>query len=380
MRLGDRIRRLEESGRLDPPPLGGGNTAGRWSALAELARHDVSEARIAEAHVDALQILAEADRARPAGCLYGVWASDHPRWRVTATAGADGDLVLHGSKAFCTGTGIVDRALVTITVDDDSTGHEVSGRSCNEGTHGEPDDGPGDGPHLLVDVSLSALAAERIDTSGWANTALADTATAVVDLTGLVVARSEVVGGHRWYLDRHGFWDGAIGPAACWAGAALGLVDHARLHPPNDPHGRAHLGAMSAVAWSLTAALDQAGREIDADTARFASIGESTDRSAGRRATAARARALTVRHLVDAGCAEIQDRFARALGPRPLVADAGVIERDHALSLYRRQCHAERDLEALGELLTAPRHRPEAIEWTDPSPEPSPDNEGEQHR
>lgn len=336
MTLGNRIRSLEESGRLDLPPLGGGDTTGRWSALAELARHDVSEARIAEAHVDALQILTEADRGRQAGCLYGVWASDHPRWRVTASIGADGDLVLHGSKSFCTGTGIVDRALVTIAVDDGSTA----------------------GRHLLVDVSVATLMPDRFDTSGWVNTALADTATAVVDLTGLVVARSDVVGDHRWYLDRPSFWDGAIGPAACWAGAALGLVDHARTHPPDDPHGRAHLGAMSAIAWSLTAALDRAGREIDADGARAGSTGDVTAESGGGRTDAARARALTVRHLVDAGCAEIQDRFARALGPRPLVADAGVIERDHALSLYRRQCHAERDLEALGEILAAPQHRP----------------------
>jgi hypothetical protein len=46
----------------------------------------------------------------------------------------------------------------------------------------------------------------------------------------------------------------------------------------------------------------------------------------------------------------VQDRFARALGPRALTADPAVVARDHALSVYRRQCHAERDLEVLGDL------------------------------
>lgn len=353
MTLDDRMRRLERSGRFDLPPLGGGATAERWQALAELARQNVSEARIAEAHVDAVQILTEDGRSPRAGSLYGVWASDHPRWRVTASARADGSLMLDGSKAFCTGTGIVDRALVTLTVADRRD--DGSARAPGDRT----DDGPDAGRHLLVDLPLDAVGSDRIDTSGWVNPALADTATAVVDLTGLVVAGADAVGGHRWYLDRPGFWDGAVGPAACWAGAALGLIDHALAHPPDDPHGRAHLGALWALGWSLTAALDRAGHETDADSARSEAVDHTADGSDRVLADPARARALTVRHLIDVGCAEIQDRFARALGPRPLVADAEVIHRDHALSLYRRQCHAERDLEALGHLLGTPRHRPE---------------------
>lgn len=303
------MRTLLEEGGLDLAPIGSGRTAERWRALHDLARDDVSVARLAEAHVDAVQILAEAGRAPDPGCLLGVWASEG-RAPVVAEGPADGKWSLRGSKGFCGGAGLVDQALVTVR--------------------------RGGGHHLAL-VATADLG-PRIDSSGWVADALADTSTAVVDLSGLTVAGDDLVGGDRWYLERRGFWHGAIGPAACWAGAAAGLVAHARSHLPDDAHARAHLGAMDAAGWACVAALDRAGREIDAGD----DGGEEPRR-----------RALMVRHIVDRASEEIQERFARALGPRPLVADADVIRRDGALRIYRRQCHAERDLEDLGAIVAA---------------------------
>ncbi len=313
----DRLRARLEAGQLDLPELGGGETSARWRALAELARADVSEARIAEAHVDAVQILLEADRQAHPGSLYGVWASEHPRWALAARRTSHRTHVLRGAKAFCSGAGLVDRALVTISRVSE---HDRSRPSV-----------------LLVDVDLRDLDPGRIDVSSWTTAALADTVTAVVDLTGLEVDDSQIVHGSGWYLTRPGFWDGAVGPAACWAGAALGLIDVARRSPPSDPHGRAHLGALVALAWHLEATLDAAGRQVD-------------ERGPQGTVAEARSTALTVRHLVDVACAEVQERFARALGPRPLVSRPEVEARNHALSIYRRQCHAESDLQALGDL------------------------------
>ena len=331
--LARRLRDGLGSGGLHLPELGGGDTTGRWRALAAIARQDLAEGRLAEAHVDARQILREAGRPASDGCLYGVWASEHPRWSVTAGPSGPGRLVFDGAKAFCTGAGLLDRALVT-----------ARPSPSQSGTTSDVD---GPGPAILIDLDLSAVTHERIDASGWTTGALADTVTAVVDLTGIEVATDQVIGPPGWYLDRPGFWDGAIGPAACWAGGAMGLVDHATDHPPSDPHGQAHLGAMVARAWSLEAALDRCGLEIDAE----ASPTHQSAEGVATTETARRRRALVVRHLVDVGAAEIQDRFARALGPRPLASDRSIHERDHALSLYRRQCHAERDLEALGRLV-----------------------------
>lgn len=322
--LAGRIRDLLGAGALDLAPIGAGHTAERWHALAALARRDVSEARIAEAHVDAMQILAEAGRPTPGARLWGVWASESPRQRVTAERLSGGRISLHGHKGFCGGAGIVDQALVTVELD----------RT----------------PQLIA-VALDDLDPSGIDRTAWATSALADTATATVDLTGLVVDDDALVGAAGWYTERAGFWHGAIGPAACWAGAAQGLADHAVAHPPSDPHGRAHLGALVARSYALDAVLRQAGDEIDAASSTVPTDVADDDGSAPGSARAAHRRALMVRHLVDVGCAEIQDRFARALGPRPLVSDVEVIARNEALSLYRRQCHAERDLAALGDLV-----------------------------
>ena len=100
-----------------------------------------------------------------------------------------------------------------------------------------------------------------------------------------------------------------------------------------DAHVRAHVGAMTATRWALSIMLDAAGDAAD----REPEDGEG-----------AYERALAVRYLVDDACREVQDRFGRALGPRPLVHDPQIAERFDALTIYRRQCHAERDLAALG--------------------------------
>ena len=46
-------------GRLDLPLPGSGGTLQRWRALVDLAADDLCVARLAEAHLDALAILAE---------------------------------------------------------------------------------------------------------------------------------------------------------------------------------------------------------------------------------------------------------------------------------------------------------------------------------
>ncbi|HEY3833339.1 MAG TPA: hypothetical protein VGO03_13665 [Acidimicrobiia bacterium] len=314
MKAGDRVRRLLDEGELVLPAIGHGETRERWRRLAAIARADVATARLAEAHIDATQILHEAGCVPTRGRVLGVWASESARETLRFEV-RDGTVTFYGSKGFCTGAGIVDDALVTA--------------SC------------GASPVLFL-VPGEALNASRIDLSAWRGFAMRDTNTALVDFDGLTISARAQVGDAGWYLDRPGFWHGAIGPAACWAGAAQGLIDHALGASRTDAHDLAHLGAMAAIGWSFEAILDAAGAEADRhpDDARLA-----------------RTRALAVRHLVDAGCGEVQDRFGRALGPRPLAFDADVIERFDALTLYRRQCHAERDLAELGSAIAAPPKR-----------------------
>ncbi|MGE0728886.1 MAG: hypothetical protein AB7O92_02010 [Acidimicrobiia bacterium] len=306
------LRRLLEQGELTLPSPGRGDTAGRHRALAALARHHGGDlARLAEGHVDALAILAEAGRQAAAACLYGVWAS-----AVQDSLCFDPDRrTLTGRKPFCSGLGVVDRALVTAL--------DVEGRV-----------------QLLEVVLPPGVPTFRFDRSGWATPALAGAATGAVHFDGHP-ATGEPVGRTGWYLERVGFWHGACGPAAVWAGLAGGLVDvvEQQLAHDDDPHHRAHLGALRSIDWALAALLDQAGDQID---------DEPFD------AAAARWRAMALRHQVESLCREVLDRAGRAAGPRLYTATVGAADRAADLALYLRQHHAERDDEVLGRLSPAP--------------------------
>jgi hypothetical protein len=299
------------------PLPGSGRTADRFAELASVAARDLSVARLIEAHADALAILAEAGRGDLAdGSAYGVWASDGTHGRLVASPVAGG-WRLAGIKQFASGTTIVDRALVTAHAPD--------------------------GLRLFV-LALDQKGVEP-ETAGWATAAFASTATGMVRIATLI-PETQAVGAPGFYLARPGFWHGAVGVAACWAGGARGLSHrYVREHSRDDPHALAHRGAVAAACWGMTAALATAGAEIDADPLDLGGT--------------AMARALTVRHLVERDAQEILLRLGRAAGPRAAAFDAWFAQQSADLALYLRQCHAERDLEALGRALVGDAKRPE---------------------
>jgi len=303
--LQDLLAQARASGEFTLPLPGEGSTPARHEALKRWGATDLSFARIAEAHTDALAILAAAGQSARPGALYGVWASDAPAGRLAYSRLANGERVLRGTKQFCSGANFLDAALVT--------------------AHGEAG-------ILLFDVTLDETEI-RPQPSAWASAALADTGTLAVDFNDVRVAATRVIGEPDWYLSRPGFWHGAIGPAACWAGGALSLIRAATELARKDPHSRAHVGALQSLGWAFGAYLGQSGQEIDADPQD--SKGE------------ARVRALKVRHLIERACTEVLDRFGRATGPQLLAHDAHVARQHVALTLYIRQCHAERDLETI---------------------------------
>ena len=307
MNYDETLRRLLTEGALDLPQPGAGRTAERHQRLLELARVDTGLGRLIEAHTDATAILTEAGRVPEPGAIYGVWASEAHGHALSLEPIAN-RYRLCGTKGFCTGAGLVDRALVTVV---------------------EP-------IHLLLDIDLRIDAPYlAFDHTTWAAPAFAATTTATTTFSDLAVADDDIIGRDRWYLDRAGFWPGACGPAACWAGGAIGLVDHARANIGDNPHALAHLGSMLAAEWALRAILRVAGDEIDA------AAGE-TDRGASR------SQALTVRHLAEQHALDIIARFGRALGPRPLAFEPDVIRRVAEVELYVRQHGGDRDLEVLG--------------------------------
>ena len=287
------------------PLPGAGQTPQRLQQLFHWGTRDLSFARIAEAHTDALAILAESGHPPRPAALYGVWASDAPPSHVACSRLGDSGWRIDGIKQFCSGATLVDAALVT--------------------AHHE-------GGILLFDLPLHD-GHVTVQPSAWASPAFADTATTAVEFKGLVVSDDCRLRADGWYLSRPGFWHGAAGPAACWAGGAQSLINAAGASKRKDPHTRAHLGALQSIAWGLHAILEQTGREIDADPGDASGSG--------------RTRALKMRHLIERMCTETLDRFARATGPHLLAYDAHVIRQATALNLYIRQCHGERDLEGI---------------------------------
>ncbi|MBI5089345.1 MAG: acyl-CoA dehydrogenase, partial [Actinobacteria bacterium] len=282
------------------PQPGQGRTAERFVALWDLAAGSPSTGRLGEAHHDGVAILREAGRVPPDGATFGVWAAGGPN-PVVLERGPAG-LRLRGSKHWCSGASLVSHALITAS---------EAGRSTSS----------------LVCVEMATPGVTVCEPT-WTSPAFAgvDTRTVAFDVA---LGDDAVVGTDDWYLRRPGFWWGAVGVAACWAGCAAGLVDRARTRWPRDAHALAHLGAVTADLAAMRAVLADAATQIDA---------------AGPTDPDGHARALQVRHTVDLLVADVTTRVARALGPGPLAHDDDLhlvlIETD----LFRRQCHGERDL------------------------------------
>lgn len=299
-----------ESGRLELPLPAAGSTAERWQRLALLAEDDVVAARIAESHVDAVAILHELGGKPPdSGQLWGVWAAESSEARVIATEIDGGAVILNGTKVWCSGAGFCSHALVTARLDDGRRG--------------------------LFAVTVTEPAVKALPTTWW-NVGMAGSDTRAVQFTN---ARAVAVGDPDDYLDRPGFWHGAIGVAACWLGGARRVAEplyRCATSKSADAYSLAHLGAVDAALAAGDAILAAAAAQIDSDP---------FDRSDTAQLLAHRARTV-VEHAAD----EAITRTGRALGPGPLCQDGRHAQRVADLTIYIRQSHAERDLAELGRL------------------------------
>jgi hypothetical protein len=296
-----------ESGRLDLPYPGSGRTRQRWAVFSGLAEEDLSVARLAEGHADALAILAELDApAPPAGSRWGVWAAQPPGPGLSAS-NTGGGWYLDGIKRYCSGARSCTDALVTAMAPDGVRLFAVS-------THDlDPDPG------------------------SWPAVGMAGSDTLDVRFAGIWATP---VGGPGGYNSRPGFAHGGAGVAACWYGGARGVgktLLTAAAGRDIGPHALAHLGAVDIALMTAKTALDQAADEIDADP---------DDRKEG-----GQQRALRVRALVETVATEVMLRVGRALGAGPLGHDEAHARRVADLTVYLRQHHAERDLATLGAIV-----------------------------
>ncbi|MBO0692639.1 MAG: acyl-CoA dehydrogenase [Acidimicrobiaceae bacterium] len=294
---------------LEPP--GQGATWKRWTALAEVARSDLAFARLVEGHADATAILAEAGQRPRTPGPYGVWASQGSGPRVTAERTPTG-WRFEGQKAFCSGAGMLERALVTA----------------------EAPDGP-----RLFDLDVRGV---EVVPGSWPAVGMSRADSPTVTFAGVASSRDEV-GPPGFYTRRIGFWWGAAGVAACWWGGARGLVETLGLalrHGHPDDHQLAAFGTAVCRIRGMQEGLRWAAGRIDE---RPDDLGE------------ARRVACIVREIVHDGCSDVLGRAASAGGARPICLDPAQSRRSADLYAYLAQHHGGRDAAAVGrELLDLP--------------------------
>ena len=297
------------AGALEMPLPGGGATALRWLRLVDLTETDIVAGRLAEAHTDAVAILAELGGPEPKpDQLWGVWAAEPPNAAVRACSSGDA-VTLDGTKAWCSGAGICSHALVTARLASDERG--------------------------LFAVNLHHPSVRPLP-STWRNPGMAQSDTRSVQFTGTPAVP---VGRPGEYLSRPGFWHGAIGVSACWLGGARSVANPLYARAASDAadlHSLAHLGAVDAALAAGDAMLMAAAVDVDEDP---------LNREGSAELIARRTRAV-----IETAVDETIKRTARALGPGPLCEDAEHAQRVADLTVYVRQSHAERDLEQLGRL------------------------------
>ena len=295
------------------PLPGHGDTLERFEILASLAEEDLSLARLGEGHADALAILNESSRTvQHPSSTYGVWAARTGTGGVTAIP-VPGGWRLTGCKPFCSGSGLLDRALVTA----------------------EAPDG-----YRLFDIAVSDVVVSTTPNS-WPAIGMADSLSETLTFGGPVVPENDAIGPPEFYTDRPGFWFGACGVAACWYGGARGLLAGVVESLSTDP-GELVLMEIGKAASELQAmrdALHSVATAIDVDP----------EDKRGR----AQARALAIRQIVHDSCEAVLSQTAAAGGARPLCHDIAQARRAADLYVYLAQHHGGADAVRLGRLTIA---------------------------
>lgn len=304
------LERLVRLG-LDRLPLPGrGRTLLRWQALATVAEHDLSLAKLYEGHTDALAILHEfTGHDTVVQGTWGVWGAEAPpeRLHIASAPTADGHVILNGVKRWCSGAASAQHALATAWHADDPR------------------------PQLVhVDLRQASV---TVESGAWAAVGMAGSPALDVRMDG---ARARPIGEPGDYLGRPGFWHGGAGVAACWYGGALAIARSLHVATSDttrraDALRSAALGRVDMHLHATAALLRELADEIDAEP--------ETD---------ARAGCLRARLAAEACATQVLDEVGRALGAVPYCRDAAFARMAADLPVFIRQSHADRDFASLG--------------------------------
>lgn len=307
-----RLQQLVHLGLDCLPAPGSGATLQRWQALATVAQSDLSLVKLFEGHVDALATLKELDiPVSHRGEIWGIWAAEVPGQRVIIKSLLNSQVLLEGSKAWCSGAATVSHGLLTAW---------------------HPN---GDGPQL-VQVAMQQPSV-AISDRHWHAVGMQASASLDISFCG---ATGTLVGKVGDYLARPGFWQGSAGIAACWFGGSQSIASALLKSVCQGGSSAAHpfrlaaLGKVDLALQATAALLRQAAHWIDAHPVNDASTV-----------------ALRVRQSAEQSARFVLDQVSQALGATPLCRDPHFAQAAADLPVFIRQSHAERDFAALGERL-----------------------------
>ena len=286
--------------------------------LRRLGRADLVMARLFEGHVNALKLIAlygtpaqraqAADDAR-AGRLLGVWGAEGER-----PAALSGNR-LTGAKRFCSGLGVVARAVVPVRTD---AGAQL----------------------VLVDAGDTA----RMDPAAWTASAMRASASGGYDMEGLA---AEPLGPPGAYAIEPHFEGGIWRYCAAHVGGAEALVQDMRdrlaaQRRDGDPVQAARIAR--ATIQIETARRMVEGAAVAVEGAAGASP-DAVDRAVGL--------ALLTREHVEGACMDVIALTERALGMAAHDGGAAVDRIRRDLALFLRQANPDGKLATAARLIAA---------------------------
>ena len=309
--------------------LGHSAQATLWTVtvLRRLGRANLSVARLFEGHLNALKLVdlhaAPATRRRlmtraQAGAVLGIWGADG-RTPVRLQPRGAGSYRLSGAKAFASGLGLVDVALITA--------HWASEQA----------------PVQLV--AIDASDPDRQHPEQWTAAAMRATRSGGFVLDGLAAGDGDLVGAPGDYLLEPHFEGGIWRYCAAHIGGAEALVEALRQSlittgRASDVHQLERL--------ARAAARCEAGRRL-VETA--AVMVEASRSGTPAEIDAAVAHALVTRELVEEACVEVLTLVERSLGVRAHVEGSSIERQRRDLGLYLRQAAPDAKLQRAGRLI-----------------------------
>ncbi|WP_142527980.1 acyl-CoA dehydrogenase family protein [Pedobacter westerhofensis] len=286
------------------------------SLLKDVGRSNGAVGRIYEGHINTLFLihLYATDQQRDwwynqSGQhqkLFGVWNTDGA---TGISFAVDHSTVsINGSKGFCSGSSLVDYALIG----------------------GKTDQPLAASDWQMVVVPMDQVEEYRIDRNSWKPMGMKASVSHTIDFSGIILDGDAVLGAPGDYLRAPFFLSGAIRFAAVQLGMAEAVYNKTMsflrsLNRLDDPFQKMRIGKMAMAIHTGQLWIQNAGHEFD----RLKGMDEQHERLI--------AYAHLSRLTVESTCLEVLELSARCVGAKGLMAP-GDLERWHRdLSYYLRQ-------------------------------------------